>query len=226
MIKKFIKNTLKEYLLEQNLNNNFYKWFGNSKVVDENGTPMICYHGTSKGGFDTFKPKTGYKTKPKQQVDLGSHFSIDKEYAKGYMGNKKTSKLYECFLKIENPLLTNTMFYKEDDETLFNKILKLAVKEFKFKLNGNYYYNKDGDKQKEPQIIMINSFLIDKISSNRLYNTLIEYGFDGVFHEPYNFEGLNYIKKHPKAYVVLYPHQIKSIDNDGSWDINDNNIYS
>ena len=30
------------------LNDNFYKWFNGSKVVDDNGKPLVCYHGTSK----------------------------------------------------------------------------------------------------------------------------------------------------------------------------------
>jgi hypothetical protein len=228
---KDLRTLIKKYLNEQqesknNLNDNFWKWFGNSKVVDKDGNPIICYHGTPKGGFMEFKPKIGYKGKVKQQVDLGSHFSVDKKYASEYAGNKKTSKVYDVFLRIESPLYTNQMFYREDDEETFVKYLKFITKTFNLKLNGDYYYNKNGDKLTEPQNIMLNSFMIDKIPSNKLYNALIDFGFDGVFHEPYNMEGLNYFKKHPLAYIVLEPNQIKSIDNDGTWDIDDNNIYS
>lgn len=227
-LKNFIKKTIKEIVDTETLpqlNENFYKWFGNSKVVDKNGNPMICYHGTGKGGFEVFQPKIGYTTKPKQQVDLGSHFSIDKEYAKEYAKGKKP-KVYECFLKIENPLLTNTVFWLEDGEEQFIKILNFVKETFKIKLGGDYYYDKKGEKHKGLQNIMVNSFLVDKISSRRLYDSLIKHGFDGVFHEPYNMEGLHQFKKHPKAYIVLYPNQIKSINNDGSWDLNDDNIYS
>lgn len=31
----------------------FKRWFGDSKVVDENGQPLVVYHGTSEE-FDTF----------------------------------------------------------------------------------------------------------------------------------------------------------------------------
>ena len=231
-LRKFIATTIREYLNEQQsfnnikLNNNFFKWFCNSKVVDKNGNPMICYHGTPNGGFDEFKPKIGYKGKSKQQVDLGSHFSIDKDYASGYAGNKKTSKVYECFLRIENPLYTNQMFYREDNEQEFIKYLNFITKTFKIKLNGDYYYDKNGDKHNKPQNIMLNSFLIDTIPSNKLYNSLIEFEFDGMFHEPYNMEGLHHFKKHPVAYIILNSNQVKSTENDGTWDINDNNIYS
>ena len=44
------------FIVTQNikLNDNFRKWFGDSKVVDKDGKPMICYHGTPKGGFTEF----------------------------------------------------------------------------------------------------------------------------------------------------------------------------
>lgn len=35
----------------------FKRWFGDSKVVDENGEPMVMYHGTDKE-FSVFKPRT------------------------------------------------------------------------------------------------------------------------------------------------------------------------
>ena len=227
LITKDQLNEINKHLNEENnannINDNFINWFGNSKVVDENGKPLVCYHGTKKGGFTEFKPKTGTNNKPKQQLDLGSHFSVDKEYSDGYAGDGKNSKVYECYLKIENPLYTNRMFYREDDEITFLKYLNFSVKVFKYVLRGDDFYDKNGNKQSEPQSIMINSFLIDKIPSNKLYNGLIEFGFDGVFHEPYNKEDLYSFKKHPVAYVVLYPNQIKSIDNNGEWGMNNNN---
>ena len=41
---------------------------------------------------------------------------------------------------------------------------------------------------------------------------LMENGYDGI--------------KHGFVYVVFEPNQIKSVDNDGTYDINDDNIYS
>lgn len=209
------------------INDNFWRWFGDSKVVDKNGQPMICYHGTPKGGFTEFKPKVGYKGRSKQQLDLGSHFSGDKDYASTYSKNGKKSKIYECFLKIENPLHVNLLLYKEDDEVLFNKYLNFITDTYgkKFKLGGDFYYDKNGNKQESIQMIILNRFMIDTIPSNKLYNGLIKHGFDGVFHEPYNREGLQHFKEHPQAYVVLFANQIKSVNNNGEWNINNNNIY-
>ena len=35
--------------VESNLNQNFWKWFGNSKVVDKQGNPLVVYHGGAIG---------------------------------------------------------------------------------------------------------------------------------------------------------------------------------
>lgn len=224
-------NIYKQILRENTSDANFKKWFGKSKVVDSSGNPMICYHGTPNGTFTEFKPKTGSKGKATQQADIGSHFSVDKEYSKGYAGDKKTSKVYEVFLKIENPLYTNTMIWKEDDLSTFEMYVDFAQKLFKrtFKSifgRGDWYYDKNGDKQPEMQCIMINVFDVDKVSPSALYQELLNSGFDGMFHEPYNKQGIYHINKHPKAYIVLKPNQIKATDNDGSWDDTDNNIHS
>lgn len=228
-IRKIIIESLQQKI-PSDLNDNFFRWFGDSKVVDERGQPMICYHGTKKGGFTEFMPKFGYKGKSKQQVDLGSHFSIDKEYAEGYMREKKDGSLYECYLKIESPLYTNQMFWRGDEgfDKLYNFLKELFGHKFKklFLDKGDWYTDKNGDKQPQIMNLMINAFLIDMVSSGHLYETLIKCGYDGIFHEPYNLKDIKYINKHPKAYIVLTPSQIKSIYNDSSWDINNNNINS
>lgn len=48
-IKKIIKEEVQNYL-----NDNFWKWFGNSKVVDASGKPLKVYHGTN-ADFSEFK---------------------------------------------------------------------------------------------------------------------------------------------------------------------------
>ena len=50
---------LKSLLIESLINTPaFKKWFGNSKIVDKNGNPLIVYHGTdTTDNFDTFDKK-------------------------------------------------------------------------------------------------------------------------------------------------------------------------
>ena len=61
----------------------FKKWFGDSKVVDENGEPLIVYHGTS-ANFDTFdNSKLGFSTDAKS-AKQGIFFTSAKNVAEGY----------------------------------------------------------------------------------------------------------------------------------------------
>ena len=56
---------------------NFKKWFGDSKIVDENGEPLVVYHGTN-GLFTKFKKtKNGY-------LGPGIYFVNDKKIAERY----------------------------------------------------------------------------------------------------------------------------------------------
>lgn len=67
---------------------NFWRWFGDSKVVDEQGRPLVVYHGTDVE-FDSFnKSRTGI------------FFNTTKKLSKLY-----GTELYSVYLKIENPFI-------------------------------------------------------------------------------------------------------------------------
>lgn len=73
----------------------FNKWFGNSKVVDENGKPLVVYHGT-KADFDTFRPsKDG-------ALGQGIYFASSEEYAQGVGKN-----VMPVYLSIKNPYIAD-----------------------------------------------------------------------------------------------------------------------
>ena len=62
---------------------NFYRWFGDSKVVDEQGRPLVVYHGTNEK-FDTFnKEKIGTRTDA-GLIGKGFYFHIDRETTQSY----------------------------------------------------------------------------------------------------------------------------------------------
>lgn len=89
-----------EYLIEQEkqlgeLNDNFWKWFSKSKVVDGSGQPLVVYHGSNLD-FDVFdinKQKNGWLGK-------GFYFTDDKEKTKIY--GRYPIKAY---LNIRNPFI-------------------------------------------------------------------------------------------------------------------------
>jgi hypothetical protein len=96
----------------------FKEWFGDwendpensSKLVDNNGEPLVVYHGTkSKKKINIFKHDIEKRT------DKGFHganmfyFTPRKSYANGYAYRETgtSGKVYSCFLNIRNPFITN-----------------------------------------------------------------------------------------------------------------------
>ena len=160
----------------------FKKWFGDSKVVDENGKPLVVYHGTN-AEFDTFdKNKIGSAT------DNGI-------WGKGfYFGNMPTpygNKQMQLYLKMENPFIINDFKAVEDIADY------LDVVEDNFRLDSD-------------NLIHFSQSQINQITSH-----IEEKGHDGI------------IVKQGKwiEYVVFNPEQIKSVDNRGTFDEGNANIY-
>lgn len=90
----------------------FKAWFGDwendpenaSKVVDENGEPLVVYHGTKNEfyEFDTDKQLKGWLGK-------GFYFSKNKTEAKDY-----GKRLLKCFLNIKNPFVIQGDIVNDD----------------------------------------------------------------------------------------------------------------
>lgn len=80
----------------------FREWFGDSKVVDENGGPLVVYHGTAGNQFDAFKVS---------RSDIGIHFGTsgqanDRIEFKTGIGSSQPEgvRLLPAYLSIKNPL--------------------------------------------------------------------------------------------------------------------------
>lgn len=77
---------------------NFWRWFGDSKVVDADGKPLVVYHGT-KGSFDRFK----------MGVEGGAFFTTKRENANEYagywpgVGQAEGGNVMPVYLSIKNP---------------------------------------------------------------------------------------------------------------------------
>lgn len=80
----------------------FKKWFGQSKVVDEQGQPQVVYHGTPANfkAFDT--DKLGRNT---GADDPGIFFTSSREVADGFKGGGllRKGKVLETYLALQNP---------------------------------------------------------------------------------------------------------------------------
>lgn len=175
-LRKFIKTTIREYLNEQqnietNLNDNFWKWFGNYVVKTSSGKPIVANHYSNSSDITYFKQKDddGY-IRTHSLTNSGIYFNLGDSIAKyGKHG-------YYVYLKFENP--------------------------FRIK---NYISDE------------INPYTNKKIELEHINDLDIKYltekGYDSVMGSTMQV-------------VAFSAYQIKSIKNDGTWDITDNNIYS
>jgi hypothetical protein len=209
-LNKIIQTTIREFLNEQNnveinLNDDFWKWFGNSKVVDENGNPMIYFHGTANN-FNEFmvSDRGAIWFSPS---DIFANIFAD--WASNPEKNKHP-KILNVFIKSENP------FDYENSNHIEDLILKLANFRFLNKKNGDVRTINDF-------INILNSYKDDFKSGiwtvyEKIMNidTFIKLGYDGVYMLEFN----------KKNIAIFKPNQIKSTNNDGTWNIEDNNIYS
>lgn len=78
---------------------NFGKWFGDSKVVDEEGKPQRFFHGTgARQDFDEF-----YTDPAMSSREIGSHFGPP-EQADSFARGRERGRVYPVHLSIQNPL--------------------------------------------------------------------------------------------------------------------------
>ncbi len=101
----------------------FKNWFGDwendpanaSKVVDENGEPLVVYHGTPTGGFTIFREEP-YFTPHKRYAERYRHPSASSNRSSRDVG---TPMLYEAFLNIRKPFDTRNNTEREIFQTEF-----------------------------------------------------------------------------------------------------------
>ena len=190
---------------------NFKKWFGDwendpenaSKVVDENGEPMVVYHGRS-ADFNTFEKKEGVRfimgLEDKVKAE-GFFFSPDRALAEEFAGNAARHRggkanVVPCYLNIRKPMdLTG-----EDYDRIYEDVT-------------GWNYTVGMDTQDNLWGIMDEEGMADKIK---------EKGYDGaIFVEEVddNYEPTKI------SYCALDANQIKSADkNNGEFSSRNNDI--
>jgi len=95
----------------------FKRWFGDSKVVDENGEPMVVYHGTfvrqmgdgtDMGDITAFDRMFSTRFRRPSIDTVGSWFSTNpgEGGAEMYSGKDQGAAIYPVYLSIKNPQIT------------------------------------------------------------------------------------------------------------------------
>ena len=89
-------------------NPNFKKWFGNSKVVDKEGKPLVVYHGT-KSNVEYFDIKK-FGASDQGLVGKGFYFTYSGHEAGEYSlntqyGKGENSNVIPCYVSLQKPFL-------------------------------------------------------------------------------------------------------------------------
>lgn len=83
----------------------FQRWFGDSKVVDENGEPLVVYHGTY-GDFTAFDSAFMYSGEGASHTGSGFYFTTNPESASRYaiMKGDEGGQVMPVYLSLQKPL--------------------------------------------------------------------------------------------------------------------------
>ena len=106
-MRRFIK--LLEVLKPIHVNNPaFHGWFGQSKVVDHAGHPLLVFRGTRKNptekGFGTRRSIPSFTSSP----DIASIYASTHGMLGGMPAYERGAQVTPCFLSIQNPIYLDT----------------------------------------------------------------------------------------------------------------------
>jgi hypothetical protein len=185
----------------------FKAWFGASRIVDASGAPMVVYHGTKAGDFESFKPNF----RKGEQLGFGIHFAKDRSFAERYASDPDVSrrgrapKVYEVYLSVQRPLFADALVVEGTPEFALAK--KLAGKRLLTNLNEH-----------EIRVAYMQN-AIDQTTPQRAEKLIREAGYDGVVYEASLMSRGGPVGDHRGvwrrsdasiSYIVFEPSQIKS----------------
>lgn len=228
-----------EYLNEnQHFEDYLNKYVGISKVVDENGEPLVVYHGSSSE-FDTFAIPS---------VDNRQHLSTKIAPKFFFTSSIKTAKSFisprdEAILRIVDRELDfiplDEVQEGEEDELVWGYIAKklkgVTVEELKniwfshVKAGDVHTYkNPNRDKLFYPVFLSAKNLLVIDGKGERADKVLLENKNEIDANESVLITNIDETResKPVSDYLVSNPNQIKSIDNQGTFSTQDNNIYN
>lgn len=182
-----------------------------SKIVDENGEPLIVYHGTTEKNITEFNKELfgsrhdlkgfGFQKSAfffSEDYSLAREtYAVDPESIGNGYENLSFGKVYPCFLNMRNPKLY-TQKGLQEVESIYGNYIKTEENLQDAFVNANSQIEEDTD---------------------GLLMTVKDFDqSDNVF------DNISMVSVQ-KQYVVFEPNQIKSIDNEGAFSDKTNNIY-
>ena len=187
---------------------NFRRWFGESKVVDARGRPLVVYHQTQED-FSVFDTKTS---------EMGAHFGYADQLV-------ESDRRIAAYLRINNPLRLRDPGYWSTDFVL-DKLIDtgIATSEEVGRRFGRDYWDK------HPSVVAVQDFIREKgydgiVYLNRYEGIDDEEVDDDLLHTASDAEFKKHLPRAKDAWIVFDPTQIKSATaNDGNFDPSDPDI--
>lgn len=203
----------------------FINWFGDwktgqncSKVIDNNGFPLIVYHGT-ESEFDEFKSE--YMGKTGTALGQGFYFTSNKEDAEAFGNIVKA-----FFLNIRKPLNADKLTMTRQEITkLVDTIDKTQCErdpEFGYGVLSDYgdvdYEGRNNVLRSAVEMLMAENNDIELVGG--LINVVGDYDLVvNVLRQTLGYDGI--INKERGVYVIHHANQAKQITNT-NFDINSN----
>lgn len=223
------------------LNDKFKRWFGDSKVVDDNGQPLVCYHGSTVDIEEFDLSYSGNNTG--NNIEQVFYFTSDEDTAITYSqeatvrenewrfydeetgfedwddyANHLRDEIFEnphinpCYLRIENPYI-----YDADYSS------------FDYKKNYTLCSILKGNPQPDMEY-WDEDFAMEIMDNFGYYNDEDEWvetgaSYDGVIIKNVIDNITSSNQDYIDEYIVWDPYQIKSVYNKGIWDLNNPNVH-
>ena len=225
---------------------NFKNWFGDweadpdnaSKVVDENGEPLVVYHGTSANVGEDFAFDYKKIGTTGSAQGYGFYFTSERNTAEGYSGSKGGS-LIQAYLNMRKPMpLNQKKFSKSVMKKIIKNMISLEMSEYQDEIESwrdgflsNYTdtYSSSLDSAINETIDIINDGSdnaleqiseIANVSGSKkiaLASTYNATGFDGVLAKGYG--------DNEKFFISWFPESVKSVSNIGTFSESPNILY-
>lgn len=194
---------------------NFYKWFGDSKVVDEQGRPLVVYHGSDVSGIEVFDNQANQTKQRQIGAEKGYFFTDSKKVAERFRtpGQRKAEGKYYTENTVREPV-TEEKYDAQGRYLGSVHYIKAMLPEYKNFGLYPVYLKAENVAEYNGEMIGVGEERATALQSAKLS------GKDGVI--IYNADTGAGIAN---EYIVFEPNQIKSTDNRGTFSANTGNIY-
>jgi len=205
-------NAIKEWKEKGTDSKYFKKWFKKSVVVDLFKRPLIVFHGTPQENVNLqeFKGDKHYFAKTKFYAEP---FADDYGNNSGFEG-----KVFAVYLSIQKPFDLTRFKTKNIKNSEFIDLMKKHGIQLTEKTLQNI--NKLGNEETTP------IFRFTRLLNKEDITQIKSKGYDGIIQEEFNGDGrLKWNRRTDKAFIVFDSEQIKSVNNQGTFDESNPNIY-